>query len=397
MFSERFYPHGGGAELATWLYSKLLAEEGFKITVVTTQFPGEAQEELLCNGLRIYRLPTHFMLDNRYFTLANVGVLATSFINNLIAQSDVVYVPCGWYSAILAAKWHSKPVVVHMHNYSVACPTSLMFDFDAQKVKPSTLKSYVLHEIIERNREPLSVAASCIMNEVAGKFYYHMATYGDLLVFVSKAQMDLVLSTVPNLKSKSCMIYNPIPDFPFVKAEKSGVGYFGGKDFIKGYHVFIKALNALRPQSGVTSYLSMTSKKQRKTRLNNGTVLNFLPRLSQAKLCSLMKKLSVVAVPSLCPEPSPYSLVQSMIQGKLVIASDIGGMPEILKGETSGVKLTQPGDYKDIAETLDCFLSLTLDEANEIGLKNRQFILNRFNNHRTVSSFVKVLEKVRAL
>ena len=393
MFSERFYPHGGGAELATWLYSKLLAEEGFEITVVTTQFPGEARQDVVCNGLRIYRLPARFMLDNRYHTLANVGVLATSFINNLIEQSDVVYVPCGWYSAIPAAKLHNKPVVVHMHNYSVACSTSLMFDFDAQKVKPSSLKSYVLHELIERNREPLSVAASCLMNEFAGKFYYHMARYGDILIFVSQAQMDLVLSAAPSLKSKSCMIYNPIPAFPFIKAEKSGVGYFGGKDFLKGYYVFIKALNELRTQSAVTSYLTMTSKKQRKKRLNNGAVLDFLPKLPQAELCSLMKNLSVAVVPSLWPEPSPYSLVQSMIQGKLVIASDIGGMPEILKGETSGVKLTKPGDYIDIAETLDDFLSLTLDEANEIGLKNREFILNRFNNHRTVSSFVKVLEK----
>lgn len=39
--SELYYPHGGGAELATYLYAKLLSEEGFNVVVVTSRFAGE--------------------------------------------------------------------------------------------------------------------------------------------------------------------------------------------------------------------------------------------------------------------------------------------------------------------------------------------------------------------
>jgi hypothetical protein len=39
--SELFYPHGG-AELATYLYAKLLSEAGFNAVVITNRFTGES-------------------------------------------------------------------------------------------------------------------------------------------------------------------------------------------------------------------------------------------------------------------------------------------------------------------------------------------------------------------
>ncbi|MEM4474689.1 MAG: hypothetical protein QXY75_06915, partial [Candidatus Bathyarchaeia archaeon] len=69
ILSELFYPHGSGAELATWLYVKMLAEEGFKITVVTSKFPNESSFEVLNERIRIYRLPINVMIGTRYCTL----------------------------------------------------------------------------------------------------------------------------------------------------------------------------------------------------------------------------------------------------------------------------------------------------------------------------------------
>ncbi len=394
VFSELLYPHGGGAELATWLYSKLLVEEGIKITIVTKQFPGEPPVDSFSNGVTIYRLPIDFMFGSRYYTLANVGVLASSFISNLIKQSDVVYVPCGWYSVIPVAKYHNKPVIVHLHNYAIACSTALMYDFVDHKVGSSFMKSYMLHEMVERRRGSASVVVSCTMNECIGKFYNRVGALGDALIFVSNAQRDLVLSAIPRLREKSYMIYNPISDLQLIKAEKSGIGYFGGKKFVKGYYVLIQALKSSHSSNMVQAYLTMTSKKHARTELDNGVTLNFLPKLPEVNLANLMKQLSIVVVPSLWPEPSPYSLIESMMRGKLVIASDIGGMPEILEGDTSGIKLTKPGNPEEIAKGLDFFLSLTLEEANEFGFKNRECILQKFDNDRTVYSFINVLEKL---
>ena len=42
--SELFYPHGGGGELATYLYAKLLAKEDFAVKVVTNRFLEEPKK-----------------------------------------------------------------------------------------------------------------------------------------------------------------------------------------------------------------------------------------------------------------------------------------------------------------------------------------------------------------
>jgi glycosyltransferase involved in cell wall biosynthesis len=391
IFSELLYPHGGGAELATWLYSKLLAEKGFKITIVTSRFPNEPSHELLNDGIEIFRLPMKkIMFGTRYYTLANMGVLASSFVSKLIKQSEVIYVPCGWYSVIPIAKIYRKPVVVHLHNYSLVCPTSLMYDFTKREVGPSSLKSFIIHEIVEKRRKITSVASSAVMNELLGKHYSMLAAFADALIFVSKAQANLVLSKVPHLKEKSHVIHNPIPELPFIKAESKGIGYFGGRSFIKGFHVMMQALKYLRAND-TSMYLTMTLEKPQLVKFKYETTVNFLPKVNPA---DFMKKIAIVTIPSLCPEPSPYILIESMLYGKLIVASNVGGIPEIVTGVHHGVRLVKAGDYKEIADALNSFLALELEEVNEIALENRKFILQKFKNEEAIALFTSVLEKV---
>jgi len=389
IFSEFFHPHGGGAELATWLYSKLLAKEGFKITVVTSKFPNERSYELLNGGVEIFRVPMKMMFGTRYYTLVNAGVLLSSFVNKLIKQSDIIYVPCGWYSVIPIAKIHRKPVVVHLHNYSIVCPTSLMYDFIRHEVGPSSLKSFIIHEMVEKRREALSVAFSSLINEVLGKYYNRLGALADALIFVSRAQANLILSKVPHLKEKSYITYNPIPDLPLIRAESKGIGYFGGKRFVKGFHVLMQALKSVRCRN-VMAYLTMTSGKYHTTKVGNGVIINYLPRVDTLK--DVINKITCVVIPSIWPEPSPYILIESMLYGKLVVASNIGGIPEIMAGVKSGVKLVKSGDYDEISKALGSFLTFELKEANEIGIKLREHILRRFDNSEIIKSFINVLD-----
>jgi glycosyltransferase involved in cell wall biosynthesis len=393
IFSELFYPHGSGAELATKLYSDLLAKQGFKITVITRQFPSESSVESQENGITIYRLPMNMMFGTRYDTLANTGKLVSSFIQHLIKQNDVIYVPGGWYSVIPFAKAHKKPVVVHLHNYSIVCSTSLMYDFTQRKVAASSLRSYVFHEIIERRRNSLVVAASSFLNETVGKRYNQLGMLADALIFVSKTQRNLTLSKAPQLSKKSYVIYNPIPNIPLIEAEEKAIGYFGGKRFVKGFPVLMRSLKILK-KNNVNAYMTMTSAKPKTMKTSNGVLLNFLPKLSNEHLLSLLKKLSVVVIPSEWPEPLPYTLLESMLYGKLIIASNIGGIPEIVNGLSSGVKLTNPGDYVEISNSLDSFLSLELDDVNEIGLKLRNYVLEKFDNGKSLKSFIKILNTI---
>lgn len=396
VFSELFYPHGSGAELATWLYLKLLADKGFKITVITRQFTNEPSAELINNRITVFRLPlNNMMIERKYDTLVNIGVMASSFVNKLMAESDVIYIPAGWYSVIPLAKIHKKPVVVHLHNYIITCPTSFMYNFAKREIGVSSSKSFMIHEMIQR-KNTKSVLASSLMNELLGKHYCRLGSLADAIIFVSNAQADLVLSKIPQLKEKSYQIYNPLPDRPLINAESKGVGYFGGKRFDKGFLVLKQALksNLLKYPGNFELFMTNTAQKHKTIKTSNGDVVNFLPRLTQNTFLDLMKKLSVVVIPSLWPEPLPYNLSESMLYGKLIVASRIGGMPEMLSGVSSGVKLIEPGDSDELLAGLSSFLTLNLAEINEMGIKNRRYIMEKFDNELAVTSFIKVLDGV---
>ncbi|MEM3503634.1 MAG: hypothetical protein QW134_05370, partial [Nitrososphaeria archaeon] len=84
VFSELLYPHGGGAELATWLYAKMLAEKGFELSIVTSKFPNELSFETIGKQIKIYRFPIRALFGTRYYTLANIGLLTSNSIIKLI-------------------------------------------------------------------------------------------------------------------------------------------------------------------------------------------------------------------------------------------------------------------------------------------------------------------------
>lgn len=390
IFSELLYPHGGGAELATWLYAKLLAERGFDLTIVTSRFSNEKPFEVINERIRVYRLPHKVLLGTRYYAVANIGILMGELITKLIKESDVVYIPGVWYPAILFAKAFRKPVVVHLHNYSLVCPLSLMYDLVKQRVDSSSLRSFIIHERFEKKRNVASVILSSFVHEFLGRYYSRLGRMADVFIFVSKAQRNLVLSKIPNIRDRSYVIYNPLPDIPLIESERKGIGYFGGKRFVKGFHALMCSLKMLKTNCEV--YLVNTSERTIKLNMPNGVLVNLLPRLDKKSIENLLKKISIVAIPSLCPEPLPYTLVESMLSGKLVVASNIGGIPEVVDRNTEGVKLIEPGDYTELAEALNYYLSLNLEEVNEIGVKNREFILKRINNEVVIKEFTRVLD-----
>jgi glycosyltransferase involved in cell wall biosynthesis len=363
---------------------------------VTKQFPGEPSVQLVSKHNVIYRMPIKTVGKDdaltRYDELANIGVLGTSFMRRLFSESDVVYLPSRWYSAIPVARIYKKPVVAHVHSYNLICRASEMYDFENQVVRPASLKAFLYHEMAERRR-PVSVAISCLANELFGKYYSASGILSDAFVFVSNAQMNLVLARFPQIRNRSRVIYNPCPEWDILETRQKGVGYFGGRKLAKGFAVFVRALGSLNVRDSVEAYATMTSARPMRKKLGNGVSVNFLPKLKEDAFREIMTKLSVGVVPSLWPEPWGYALQDFILCGKLAIASDVGGIPEMTEGLGSGVRLVKPGDPRELTNALDSFLAMDMEQAAEIGAHNRELILKKFDNRRAVDSLIRVFQE----
>lgn len=347
--SEMYYPQGGGAELATHLYARLLSREGFNVIVVTNRFDGEA--ELSKNErLTVYRLPLFKGTGSvKYSILTRVDVLFSHFIGKLMKWADVVYVPRYWFSAILLAKAHRRPVVTHLHDYIPICSLSNLFDVSKNTVCDkralcSTRCIYAYEKAGTRGLGP--VLGSTLLNSTLGWYFGKAATLSDAIVCASKAQRNLIIKRHADLASKTHVIYNPLPEVLPRKAKGEDFGYFGGPSYMKGFQVLYKAAahiyqvrhKKLRIQATKFSGISarFTSDLSKLGIVAHG-------RLSSEDYATLNDGIRTVIVPSVWEEPLPYVVTEAMLSGKLLITSRIGGIPEQVEN-CEGVFLFDAGE-----------------------------------------------------
>jgi len=81
----------------------------------------------------------------------------------------------------------------------------------------------------------------------------------------------------------------------------------------------------------------------------------FRGHLSGASLEAAITGAAIVAVPSEWHENSPLSILESMAYGKPIVASRIGGIPELVRHGTTGL-LFEPGNVGQLSRTIDALL-----------------------------------------
>lgn len=397
---ELFYPHGGGAELATYLYAKLVSESDCNVKVVTNLFPGERGKSK-SGKLEIYRLPLLGFATLKYSLLGNPTPFFSGFFRRLFRWADVVYIPLYWYSAIPIAKAYGKPVVLHVHNYILSCPLGTLFDMSERKVcKRRNLlvcppKCIVTHERVT-GRKTKETVVSALLNSVSIHYIRSLAAMSDAIVCVSKAQRRLIEQGCGKLfHGKLHVIYNPIPDIPYIDINGKDFGYFGGYSIPKGFSVLYRATKILN--SFLRKNVTVHATKLKGSHSNKSILRNvgFVPygKLDEFDYENLYRRIRAVVVPSIWEEPLPYVVTEALLKGRIVIASNIGGIPEISEG-CGGVELFQVGNHEQLAQRMLHVKELSKETIVELGIKNRQNIIKKFSNELSVKKFINLLTEI---
>ena len=398
--SELFYPHGGGAELATYLYAKLLSEEDFDVVVVTNRFPVEP--EVSKNGnLTTYRLPL-FKKDGsaKYSTSKRFDVLFSSFMRKLMKSADVIYIPRFWYSAIPLAKAYRKPVVTHLHDYIPICPLAILYDVSKDKVcdrsSPLCPPRCVYTYEKTHGRGFTGTLASIALNSTIGPFFGKFLRFSDAIICVSRAQREMIITGERPLRDKTHVIHNPLPELSYLEMEGDDFAYFGGPDYLKGFHTLYCAAGYVNQTNNRVTKIHATkfpsSFRQLASSLSRMDILLY-GKLDNAGCERVYRQVRAVIVPSICPEPWPYVVVEAIARGRFVIASSTGGIPEQVEG-CKGALLFETGNCKQLAEAIDSARSLKRETIIDLGFQNRETFLRRFSNQTTVRRFINVCEQL---
>jgi glycosyltransferase involved in cell wall biosynthesis len=127
--------------------------------------------------------------------------------------------------------------------------------------------------------------------------------------------------------------------------------YFGRLSREKGIYTVIEAIEKL---GGVPLVLCgggpLQDELQTYTLDHKLENVHFTGHLSQDLLAQAIKNAYAVVLPSLSPENAPLSLLEAAAMGKPVIASSVGGLPEII--DQVGGRLFRPGSSEDLAREI---------------------------------------------
>ena len=88
---------------------------------------------------------------------------------------------------------------------------------------------------------------------------------------------------------------------------------------------------------------------------------------------------------------SPLTLQEAQLMEKPVVATNVGGIPELMEDGKTGF-LVEKGNANDLLEKLSMSVN-NLENSNEMGKKGREFVKNNFNLDKICNDFLNHLKK----
>ena len=289
-------------------------------------------------------------------------------------------------SILSVARRFKVPVVMHLHDYKLICPNHTLFvrgkNCDSCRghkyfncVKKRCLKDsffasllvaiemYIHHRVLKIYQKNISlfIAPSEQMRKICLDFGWNKISKNKFVVVYNSYSPELILAQedLDNEKSQDSESSS--------NSQKAYLLYFGRLGAEKGIDTLLNAL----PATGEKLKIVGSGEEETKLRVKAESLnlrVEFLGYKSGEELRLLINEAKAVVMPSIWQENMPLSLLEAMSLGKTVIASRIGGFPEIIEDGLNGF-LFDPGNFRDLASKINALKNYDL---RLIGAKARE-------------------------
>jgi len=316
-WSELFWPHIGGAEVFARDLIVALAARGHEFTIVTSQTDRELPDEDSMEGIAVHRFPFRSWLEGRLdrYRAAITGVTGL--------------------------KARLQPDLVHMN----AVGPSSLFHLRTSTTAPAPLVLTLQQQVLESQKE----SADTLLGQALGAAQW--------VVGCSESALSQATRIAQNLAGRSGVIWNgvappsmrPTP-LPFTPPRLLCLGRLVSA---KGFDVALDAFAQLAatvpglemdvagdgPERGALEALAL--------RLGIGDRVRFLGWVEPERVYEQLNQATVVLMPSR-REGLPLVALQAGLMGRPIVASRVGGLPEVVRDGLSG-SLVNPDDAHGLA------------------------------------------------
>ena len=301
----------------------------------------------------------------------------------LIRRASVVQLAGPSLLPMILALLLRKPLVVEQHGYQAACPNGLLLYEPSKQVCSGHFLAGRYRECLRCNRELLGWWSSLKILALTFPRRWLCRRAGANVAVTQHVARRLNLSNIQ-------VIYHGVPDLRdsdledgLAKGEEVNplcFAYVGRLVSEKGLPLLIRAARRLRedgydfrlrfvgdgPERQALEALVKESELQRN--------ITFTGFLKDKRLEVALSDAAAVVMPSIWEETAGLAAIEQMFRGRLVIASDIGGLGEIVG--TAGMTFP-PGDVEALASCMKHVLDKP-DAVREFGRIARQRALECF-------------------
>jgi len=377
----------GGAERCFFDTSEILKEHGHEVIHFAMEHPKNFSSPY-ANYFVSYFPPL------RELNLLNKIKLFFRFFYNFEARNkfrkllyatkpDVVHIHIIDYkishAIICEAKKHKIPVVMTLHDLRILCPQLAFLSKGevCEKCMNGALGNCISNKCIE---------GSIFKSMLLTLFYYFnsliLKSWRKISVFISpslflmnKVKTSRAFGNINIIHlSHSIDFSSHKPNYSY--AERYIV-YFGRLSKEKGLGILLDAVKGLDINLkiiGSGKYEGFLKEKAKKEQIEN---VSFLGHLEMNELYQEVKRSMFSISPSICYESFGYTIVESFLLGKTVVASNLGAFPELIKDNETGLLFTA-GDSNDLRNKIN-----TLIQKSQLSMKYgknaRLWIENNFN------------------
>lgn len=292
-------------------------------------------------------------------------------------------------SIIPVLKKYNIPVVLTLHDGKLACPSYLMLN----RGKPC-LKCAGKHF-------HLPFTSNCQQSRVVGALlsleaYFHAwkKSYDGVDAFIVPSQFlgDVVAPRIG--RDRTHLLRNGIDHTAFEPSpiDKGYVLYVGRLSAEKGVETLLKAHAAMKHP--VPLVIVGTGPMEERLRAQASSLVTFAGYCSGDSLWDKIRESSCLVVPSEWYENAPMTVLEGMAFAKPVVASRIGGIPEQVVHEETGLLFT-PGNVEELTHALDSMMA-SADMRQKMGMAGRARLEREFtletHNQKLLSLYESLLK-----
>ncbi len=350
----------GGISPHVYHLSRSLARNGVKVYVVTCDFPGAPQHEVL-DGVEVYRIDSYKNPSPDFATwvyLMNVNMQkeAATIIRNLGGNVDVLHAH-DWLVAtagIGLKHVFRKPLFATMHSTEIGRRNGIHFDYERMIHETEAWLTYEAWKVI------------CCSDYMVSHVRWAFGLPPDKQVMIpngvdANIYAEIQKRDLTQFRSK------------FALPSERIVLFVGRLVYEKGIHVLVNAIPRVLEKVNVkTIIVGNGYMKEQISSLVKGLGIDrkvmFTGFVDDETLRRLQTCADVSVVPSLF-EPFGIVALEAMAAKSPVVVSDTGGLGEIVDHDTDGIKV-----YTNNPDSLAWGITRILtDDKNANRLRNNAF------------------------